>query len=478
MRTNQTASQTRSSRTKPELGAPIDLLRVCCQYRPFLGSLIDTRGQKPLSHLYREAFTTSTGCTERFREAGVEVARDIFGDPTATDVEKYLKKYRFVDVGQHHQLHSNPMSFQAALLGSLSAAEQGAPFSLVLGCSGIPLGNKTFPAGFEDGRERYRLFSKSMDERLVFRLPPTDFVYRPPQQDKGRGVPTYLGSLLEACRKGALGNDFATQVSLANRIIWRQATKGELPEPLFIPQERVVLKFLERELQQGSGFFFELLTRSEFANAFSQSLADVVGCHTALFWLVAREGVECGKRWPLTLEGDRLVSPHRYMLQLSREELLTHLSHRTNAPYILMPHLGLLYTVMLSQGLNCYGGFNQISYLPEIFQRIVPFFDGYPVESHTIKSSPLDCFIRGPILSLNCDEKGIFPAAAHTFLRRGVRESIASSKEFFLTRTVFQALLLAAPEIFDGAVPHNEKCQWPGLEHIGYAQCADLLEKR
>ena len=438
-----------------------------CSVFDYLGGQL--RGYIPHS-LYQER-------KKEIKEVIVEEVNNNIGLEASQGISYFLDKFHYILTSDHLGVLNHPFFASAHVIFSLiSHKEDGRQereprWFLSLDSSSVSMNNSSYPRGFLfHGRDRdgilreYRIPLVPKKERMT-----TVFGALPFSQDR---IEFARETVLKLRRSGKLDSltsnfvlDVITQIFgrddiLSARSFSSQAIKAHYAAWNFVPffnenkmvhldLERVVAKVLIRyhifsEHSPLYSLFFDDASRRKGFRIFQ----GITGSHvssargTVFFWLIKE-----GKRVPLSLEGDMLVSQKGDRFVLEPNTISTLLAQER-----LMPNLLIVFLVLAGfYGINCFGGFGQVDYLTVMMDRWRNFlsFIGREEESTVNLSVPTNSLF-GDLGFFFLKDGGRFrwyPASEMDIMLYFREEEIERCLRYAKSISIQESLMLNFPEL-------------------------------
>ncbi|EKD76548.1 MAG: hypothetical protein ACD_43C00066G0001 [uncultured bacterium] len=371
------------------------LLAILLQTRPVLKQLLAQAGRASLVE-YEAAYYRSglrqpqPGRQAEFLQTFAVYARKYFDQPTVEQVVTQLRKYYVVSTADHHAPLFPSCAFQAnALTAAAYRTLNDAQLNsiIILGCSSVSLNHRDFPRGFlyhsivgdDIVTERIAIFPSKWQMCPVFQCP----AYTMAQLNAS--VKQLQVKISQGTLKAVTGERliqllmeyyadptllakqyYSEQVAQLNRKLWRTLWGPKQPDLLYIDEEGLVSQLiLNHHLTQNTvihALLFDETVRAHLLPQLVQAMAGYLhqqGVGTNLFWALSPTNHH---RVPLQIKQQALVSSDAttpIQIPLTPEHIQTALQTKQ-----IFPNLMLCYTVLnLYYQLNCFGGFNQQTYL-------------------------------------------------------------------------------------------------------------------
>lgn len=486
------------------------LLDAVTDKRPALKEWLNRYGNQSLRQYSESTNADNNAIPIQPREDIGEVVHalsaPILGETRAAKLSRRLIDSPTVITANHH--HPDYFGLTRQGVGTFALSGVKGNDVLVFACGAVPQKNLSWPRGILLAREheikdetnnmqtksipiRINIFPDKDTERLVSVSPS----YTPDMVEKAQKSVDSLrkSGILSEAEAITLNNilkeylnpkiihlpTYSDQITALNDKLWNQQFASEvqdqIPGVAYLELERVVAGILEKDLTDKDSLAYRILFDRNLREKIIQELNGVEGC-----WKVSKlnaiidndnpletqervrmmdgagtmffSGIDQkGRRVPLNLTE---TSSNAYLkgvdksgneLQLSftPEDLVEGLRTKKILPSVFTDFVVLAF----ARGMKCYGGFNQINYLPHMKAGLVRALKGsnYLSWADRIKDVPTDALIMGLISIVATYRQNVKPAGGVEILTKPIT---VADLEKMKRLTVREAFMFGLPGMY------------------------------
>jgi len=309
------------------------------------------------------------------------------------EIDTQLRNNPLVSTADHHGLLNFNILYHSNLLFGELLKKMDLKYHIVLSSGLIPLDNASFPRGFFFDRQKYSFFSQRyssipvglVEKRIVFSEENnlSQLITNVRNLNISQRKKKFLNELFfeRLINKNDFNqyNKFMDQVSSLNFKIWpyyfHSSNRKQQPKMIYLCLDRIIDQLMMKELKEKKSFLYQVLFNPELRESLLRRFNGVQCCWgseagTHFFWHVS------DKLKLKRLEYDpaqNCLRNDNFKLHFNPENVMEAIKNRE---IYRCTFLDLL-LICFQYQLTCLGGFNQVSYLTQMKNRLNIFFHDY-----------------------------------------------------------------------------------------------------
>lgn len=368
--------------------------------RPVLAELIEKFGDQSLAEYTRQYLDLNLPSGEVFKKRKIELlatvnnqAKRLFGKEAAEEIVRQMNKLFLVSTSDHHGPVTHPFFVNSNLALSIPIIKSDDPDLtkiIVFSFGNVSLNNSSYPRGL--------VFNSTVEDKVNFIKVPffpdklkmgTILAMRPftaedlnrakstldrklQQRELTKGIRKKVARLVDevlADPEVLAAKSYSDQVSFINQALWSRMFERleKVPDLIYLQIEDLVGELLEKyHFNNPDSPLYRLIFSAESEELMAKYFDGIEGSYskdgygTYLFW-----GIEPKKSRKVRLQkkGNCLVSGDgKIEVELTPEAIVEASRAKKICPGMLIDYC----LIALYYGLNCVGGFSQVTYLEQM----------------------------------------------------------------------------------------------------------------